>query len=131
MHRILMRTVYLDLAPDAHDAGLAFWQQALQAELQRGVNYPEYHQLCHPAAVCLVYVQLVNDGASHFHVDIESDDQPAEVARLVGLGARIVSENTSDTVGDWTVLRDPGDLLFCVTKADVDAEFDARAARVG
>ena len=45
------------------------------------------------------------------HLDLYSDDADAQVARLVGLGARIVRENVRDR---YVVLRDPEGNEFCV-----------------
>jgi hypothetical protein len=131
MHRILLRTICFDLPADVHDAGLEFWHRTLQAQPRRGVHYPEYHGLEHPATVTQVFVQNVGAASSRVHLDIESDDQRAEVARLLELGATVVAEHASATVGDWTVLRDPGGLLFCVVAATVDDEFVARAVAIG
>jgi hypothetical protein len=112
MHRILMRTVVLDFPPGAHDAARDFWGVALGADVRRGREYPEYHVLEHPAALGPVMVQLLGDGPSRIHLDIETDDREAEVTRLVDAGATIVERHE-----DWTVLRDPAGLLFCVIPA--------------
>lgn len=130
MHRILLRTVCFDFTPDAHDAGLAFWQEALATGATRATHYPEYHVLDHPSALGPVFVQQIEQGASRIHLDIESDDVPAEVARLTKAGATVVAEHPSDTVGDWTVLRDPAGLLFCVVTAHDDG-FGEHAVMVG
>jgi hypothetical protein len=127
----LLRTICFDLASDVHDAGLEFWHRTLHAEPRRGVHFPEYHGLEHPAAVTQVFVQNVDAAASRVHLDIESDDQRAEVTRLRALGATVVAEHASVAVGDWTVLRDPAGLLFCVVTATIDDEFVARAVAVG
>ncbi len=126
MHRILMRTVVLDFPTDVHDAGRDFWQVVLSAGLRRGTRHPEYHALEHPAALGRVLVQNLNEGASRIHLDVESDDPDAEVGRLVAAGAQIV-----ERIDDWTVLRDPGGLLFCVIPAHPDAGFAEFARTVG
>jgi predicted enzyme related to lactoylglutathione lyase len=130
MHRILLRTVCFDFPPEAHDAGLAFWQTALASGATQGTHYPEYHVLDHPAALGPVFVQQIQDGTGRVHLDIESDDVPAEVARLTNAGASVVAEHRSETVGDWTVLRDPTGLVFCVVAAHDDS-FGERAVTVG
>ena len=53
-------------------------------------------------------VQSVDDTA-RYHIDIETDDLAAEVARLTGLGATPVSQWL-----DCHVLRAPGGHLLCV-----------------
>jgi len=126
MHRILMRTVVLDFPTAVHDAARDFWQVALSAGIRRGAQHPEYHVLEHPAALGTVLVQNLNEGASRVHLDVESDDTDAEITRLVAAGAQIV-----ERIDDWTVLRDPGGLLFCVVPADPDAGFTEFAHTVG
>jgi hypothetical protein len=121
-----MRTVVLDYPDDVHDRARRFWQRALDAGVRRGTANPEYHVLEHPAALGPVLVQNLGDGPSRLHLDIESDDTGAEVARLVAAGAVEVART-----GDWIVLRDPGGLLFCVVPAEVDADFTTFARVVG
>ena len=125
-----MRTICLDLPPEVHDEGLAFWRTALAADSHRGRNHPEYHSIDHPAAVMAVLVQHLGEGAPRVHLDIDTDDVRAEVARLVSAGAAVVEEHQSPN-GDWTVLSDPAGLLFCVVTADVDDAFVAHAVEVG
>jgi hypothetical protein len=113
-----MRTVVLDFPSDVHDAARAFWSRALDAGVRQGRRHPEYHRLEHPAALGMVLVQKLTEGASRIHLDIEADDTEAEVGRLVAAGAVVV-----ERIDDWVVLRDPGGLLFCVVPADLDAGF--------
>jgi predicted enzyme related to lactoylglutathione lyase len=55
------------------------------------------------------------------HIDVNVPDREAEVQRLLGLGARIVSTRT-ETLGSheesWTVMRDPEGNGFCVQGPD-------------
>ena len=125
MHRILMRTVVLDFPSDVHDVARDFWGVALAAHVRRGREYPEYHVLEHPAACGPVMVQLLADGTSRIHLDIETDDPDAEVARLLAAGATIVERHE-----DWSVLRDPAGLLFCVVPASSE-DFAGLAHPVG
>jgi glyoxalase superfamily protein len=121
-----MRTIVLDFPPDLHDEARDFWQVALAADIRRGKRHPEYHALEHPAAAGPVLVQNLKDGASRVHLDVEADDTDAEVARLVAAGAEVV-----ERIDDWTVLRDPGGLLFCVVPAALDEGFEMFARAVG
>ena len=109
MHRILMRTFVLDYPEDVHDAARDFWTTALAADVRRGHKYPEYHVLEHPAARGPVIIQRLGEGQPRVHIDIETDDADAEVTRLVDAGATVVDRNE-----EWTVLRDPGGVVFCV-----------------
>ncbi|HZM84178.1 MAG TPA: VOC family protein [Candidatus Limnocylindrales bacterium] len=47
------------------------------------------------------------------HLDLYTDDQAVEVARLIGLGARHVRDN-HDPEDDYVVLADPEGNRFCV-----------------
>ena len=52
------------------------------------------------------------------HLDLHADDRPAEVDRLVGIGA-IAVEERSQKIGPheefWTVMKDPEGNGFCVS----------------
>ena len=51
------------------------------------------------------------------HLDMHTDDRPAEVARLVALGATEVHDK--DEYGTvWTTLQDPEGNEFCVTDTE-------------
>jgi Glyoxalase-like domain len=52
-------------------------------------------------------------GKNRAHPDFQAEDRPAEVARLVGLGASELAEYTFDAFA-WTVLADPEGNEFCV-----------------
>ncbi len=58
---------------------------------------------------------------SRVHLDIETDDIPAEVARLERLGAQRVA-----AVHDWVVMQAPTGQRFCVVRAQ-RADFARRA----
>ena len=51
------------------------------------------------------------DHPSRVHLDIETDDIPAEVARLERLGAKVVAE-----VQTWVVMEAPTGQRFCVIR---------------
>ena len=52
------------------------------------------------------------DGEVRAHLDLGTDGQPAEVRRLLDLGAADVGRGH----GGWHVLRDPAGLTFCATE---------------
>jgi hypothetical protein len=110
-----MRTVIFDFEPGVHDKARDFWVTALAADVRPGTKYPEYQVLEHPAALGPVMVQSLGDGTSRIHLDIETDDPPAEVERLVRAGASVVQSHDG-----WTVLEDPAGILFCVVPAVAD-----------
>lgn len=52
---------------------------------------------------------------NRLHIDLNPDDQDAEVARLEGLGARRADVGQGEQ--SWVVLADPEDNEFCVLTA--------------
>jgi hypothetical protein len=124
MHRILLRTVVVDVPSDVHDRTRAFWTAALAAHARRGQRFPEYHVLEHPAAVGPVMIQDVGTAEARVHLDIESDDVEAEVGRLIAAGATAVERHE-----EWVVMRDPAGLLFCVVPGEGE-DFVAQSTAV-
>ena len=57
-----------------------------------------------------MFVQKV-DHPSRVHLDIETDNVPAEVARLEKLGAKVV-----ERIQSWVVLEAPTGHRFCVVR---------------
>jgi hypothetical protein len=53
---------------------------------------------------------------NRLHIDLNPDNQDAEVARLQALGAKRVDVGQSDEV-TWVVLADPEGNEFCVLTA--------------
>ncbi|MFC3687879.1 VOC family protein [Aquipuribacter hungaricus] len=62
-----------------------------------------------PPRVLLQRLDAV-DGPVRAHPDLSSLDREAEVARHVALGARRGADGRG-----WTVMTDPGGLVYCVT----------------
>lgn len=121
MHRSRLAQVLLDVPGPVREAEEQFWNAALNLESQRDPDDPEYTmlgELC-PDGPRLV-VQEVG-AAARAHLDIETDDLDAEVARLRALGAEEV-----ERVKGWVVMRDPAGLLFCVIRVQT-AGFDQDA----
>ena len=52
-------------------------------------------------------------GKNRAHPDLMTQDRPAEVARLVDLGATVLAEHEDSGI-EWTVLRDVEHNEFCV-----------------
>jgi hypothetical protein len=109
MHRILLREVVIDAPADTFAATRDFWAAALLAEARQVESYPEFTALVEPASVPWVGLQDIGVGAARFHLDIETDNVPAEVARLTALGATRVADGRT-----WVVMEDPSGLLFDV-----------------
>ena len=68
----------------------------------------KYRELDSPATEPRVLLQKVGH-PSRVHLDIETDDITAEVARLVQLGAQVV-----EVLPRWTVMQAPTGHRFCV-----------------
>ncbi len=56
------------------------------------------------------------------HLDIETDDVPAEVARVLALGASVMEERKG-----YTILRDPAGMVFCVVPVQTGDDFEREA----
>jgi predicted enzyme related to lactoylglutathione lyase len=123
MHRSRVHALIIDVpAPEAERAA-AFWSSVFGVPARASPDEPQFTSL--PGAVPGIgtAVQAVDD-APRMHLDLETDDVPAEVARLVGLGAVEISQ--------WLechVLRAPGGQLLCVLPVGADRErFDREAS---
>ena len=93
MHRSRLCAVLIDCKTSNVDEAARFWGEALGRPVDK--DHPSsrgnYRMLETPPDEPIVEVQLV-DHESRVHLDIETDDIPAEVARLEKLGARAPSE---------------------------------------
>jgi predicted enzyme related to lactoylglutathione lyase len=105
VHRSRLASLIIDCRTDDLDGAAAFWAAALGADVMPAE--PNYVALT-PQGGLTVEVQAV-DHPSRVHLDIASDDIPAEVARLEKLGARRVAD-----IKDWTVMEAPTGHRFCV-----------------
>lgn len=121
MHRSRLGVVLIDVAEAEHDKALAFWTGALGAKTTQGKKYPAYHAFSGPGLPLELLVQRVCS-ASRVHLDIQTDDVRAEVARLEAAGAQKV-----EFIDEWQVMRDPAGLLFCVIPVPADALTDANS----
>ena len=95
----------------------------MQLQSLPGEEGRKYMRLLDPSALLHVEVQSVAH-PSRVHLDIETDDIAAEVARLERLGARRVQ-----AVGTWWVMEAPTGHRFCVVSAEGSADFASRANR--
>jgi hypothetical protein len=108
-------TAFLDLPPDVHATGTAFWRAITGSTLSpvRG-DRGQFATLLPPSGEAFLRVQRLS-GAPRVHLDLHVDDLAAEVSRAVGLGAVLVSS------AGHAVLRSPGGLTFCLVRATVPA----------
>jgi hypothetical protein len=110
-HYSRISKIVVDADPAAHDKELAFWRAATGQELTHYERFPEFHGTDLPGTDVGLLVQHLGEGPSRLHLDIHTDDLPAEVSRLEALGASVVRREEGTF---WCILRDPAGLLFCV-----------------
>lgn len=112
MHHSRLCAVLIDCKTSDIEAAALFWSQALGRAVD--LNHPgsrgHYRMLETPPDEPIVQIQRV-DHDSRVHIDIESDDIDAEVARLEKLGAIVV-----DRLERWVVLQAPTGQRFCVVR---------------
>jgi len=115
-HRSRINGILIDCNVDDIQAAARFWAAALGRPVDP--DHPgtrgDYVMLETPEDEIAVQIQRV-DHDSRIHLDIETDDIPAEVARLEQLGA------TVDTrMERWVVMRAPSGQRFCVVRVQRD-----------
>lgn len=113
MHSSRLCAVLIDCNTDDIDEAADFWAGALgrAVDLNHPGSRPNYRMLATPSGETIVQIQRVEHD-SRVHIDIETDDIPAEVARLEGLGATVV-----DRLERWVVMQAPTGQRFCVVRA--------------
>lgn len=110
MHHSRLAGFIIDCRDTAPDTAAAFWGPALGMR-SLGEDGPNYVGLDASARDLHIEVQRV-EHESRLHLDIETDDTPAEVARLEALGARQVGAGPR-----WVVMEAPTGQRFCVVRA--------------
>jgi catechol 2,3-dioxygenase-like lactoylglutathione lyase family enzyme len=112
MHRSRINGLLIDCNTDDIDAAARFWAEALgrPVDPNHPGNHGNYRMLETPPGELSIQIQRV-EHESRVHLDIETDDIPAEVARLEKLGAQI--ETRMDR---WVVMRAPSGQRFCVVR---------------
>ena len=99
----------------------AFWSAVLDYEPRRGDD--DDFVLLRPRAgatgpnVSLDRVRAPRSIPPKLHLDLYAEDQAAEVARLVGLGATEVHWDKRPADADYVILEDPEGNRFCVIDA--------------
>jgi predicted enzyme related to lactoylglutathione lyase len=112
MHHSRLCAVLIDCNTPDIDAAANFWAEALGRPVD--VDHPgtrgNYRMLATPEDEPIVQLQRVSH-ESRVHLDIETDDIPAEVARLERLGAKVV-----ERLERWVVMQAPSGQRFCVVR---------------
>jgi predicted enzyme related to lactoylglutathione lyase len=123
MHKSKLAGFIIDCQTEDLPKAADFWSGALGMPVRElpGAEGELYRKLDAGPLGLHIEVQKVTHG-SRVHLDIESDDIEAEVARLEALGARKVRQ-----VHTWWVMESPTGQRFCVVQA-VSAQFQAQAS---
>jgi predicted enzyme related to lactoylglutathione lyase len=112
MHRSRLCAMLIDCMTSDVDEAAHFWAQALGRPVDP--DHPgtrgNYRMLETRPDELLVQIQRVEHD-SRVHIDIETDDIPAEVARLQKLGATVVAR-----LERWVVMQAPTGQRFCVVR---------------
>jgi len=122
MHRSRINGILIDCNVDDIQEAARFWAEALGRPVNpnhRGTR-GDYVMLEDRPDQISVQVQRVSH-ESRVHIDIETDDIPAEVARLEKLGATVNKQ-----LERWVVMRAPSGQRFCVVRVQRDG-FDKDA----
>ena len=112
MHRSRINGILIDCNVDDIQAAAQFWAGALGRAVDsdhlgtRG----NYVMLETPPDEISVQIQRV-DHESRVHIDIETDDIEAEVARLQKLGATVHKR-----LERWVVMQAPSGQRFCIVR---------------
>ena len=82
-----------------------FWSAALDQEVADGAS-PEYAVIAGQPGWMFLQVPEGKAAKNRVHPDLHTDDLPAEVTRLVGLGATHLADHT-EAGTTWATLADP------------------------
>jgi len=112
MHRSRINGLLIDCKTEDIDAAARFWAEALgrPVDPDHPGSHGNYRMLETPPNELSVQIQRV-EHESRVHIDIETDDIPAEVARLERLGATV-----DKRMERWVVMRAPTGQRFCVVR---------------
>jgi predicted enzyme related to lactoylglutathione lyase len=112
MHHSRLCALLIDCKISDVDEAARFWSEALgrAVDSKHPGSRGNYRMLETPADEPIVQIQRV-DHESRVHIDIETDDILAEVARLETLGAKVV-----DRLERWVVMLAPTGQRFCVVR---------------
>jgi hypothetical protein len=118
-HRTRLGCIVIDSPADRVEAAAEFWAAALggAARVDKDGKYAEIDG----QGDMKVLVQAV-DHPARVHLDIESDDKEAEVARLEKLGATAVAR-----IKGWIVMEAPTGHRFCIVNPQQPETFDRLA----
>lgn len=114
-HGSRLDQVCLDTPPSLYDAEVAFWSDLLTDWESVPGSLPEFHVLKPPPGlpIRILLQRLDEERPASAHLDLACADIGATRARHEELGAQTVAHGTH-----WTVMRDPADGTYCLTRRD-------------
>ena len=121
-HRSRLCAALIDVPRSDYQAEIGFWSAALEHPADIDADDPNYAGFGETTPGVELMVQAVGEDRIRIHLDIETDDVEAEVARLVGIGATVV-----ERIEHWVVMRDPVGTIFCVIRVQNPEVFTAHA----
>jgi len=112
MHQSRLCALLIDCNTSNVDEAAGFWAKALgrAVDPKHPGSRGNYRMLETLPDEPIVQIQSVSH-ESRVHIDIETDDIPAEVARLEKLGAKVVGQ-----LERWVVMLAPTGQRFCVVR---------------
>lgn len=123
MHKSKLVAAVIDCQTDDLSEAAHFWSAALGRALAPSDNpaTEKYVSLGTGKEDLIVLLQSAPH-ASRVHIDIESDNIEAEVARLEALGAKRIEK-----IKTWWVMEAPTGHRFCVVRPQRDGKMPADA----
>jgi len=112
MHHSRLCAVLIDCKTADLDEAARFWAAALGRPVDLGhpMSRDNYRMLETRSDEVNIEIQQV-EHESRAHIDIETDDIPAEVRRIEKLGATVVNR-----LERWVVMQAPTGQRFCVVR---------------
>jgi catechol 2,3-dioxygenase-like lactoylglutathione lyase family enzyme len=112
VHHSRLCAVLIDCRTSDVDEAARFWAEALgrPVDLRHPGSRDNYRMLETPPDEPIVQIQRVQH-ESRVHIDIETDDIAAEVARLEKLGAKVARR-----LERWVVMQAPTGQFLCVVR---------------
>lgn len=125
MHKSRIGGIFIDHPAESFEASREFWAAAMGRDAS-SEDEGTYSSLGTFGGEVVVELQkLDDDTAPRVHLDVDTDDVDAEVARLEALGAKRL--RSCDNGRYWQMV-DPGGLVFCVIPPHT-SDFDEQATR--
>jgi hypothetical protein len=121
-HRSRLGTLAIDCKGDDLAEAMRFWSAALGSPVRLDPDDPRYAAIDRPPDEPKLLLQTV-EHSSRVHIDLETDDQEAERARIEERSARLVERHPKG----WIIMEAPTGHRFClVAPHRADFPGDAR-----